>query len=230
MSTSVSSVPALVAAFFFGIVVNAALAALFLHVISHGSSVFRDGQRLVLATFLSSAALWALSDFISIAIDTTAASSCQIGVIISTLFDQFARFSVEQFLLWAVNKGAKTGPQQMIIQGLVGIRFILGAVFVGFSRSQYTPVCVPQSSMLPIAIIVVALDAVLVVVLAVAAFTNGLVSEVRSGQMGAGRGKAVLLVMVAFTFWTAVRSCFMQLACHLSSKRNKKMKLTVANR
>ncbi|CAK7200022.1 hypothetical protein SEUCBS139899_002710 [Sporothrix eucalyptigena] len=206
MSTSGTAVPTLVAAFVFGIVVNAASAALFLHVNGHGSSAFRDGQRLVLTTFLLSAALWAQSDFISIAIDPTATSSCQIGIIFSTLFDQLSRFSVEQYLLWAINKGARSGVQQMALQALVVTRFVVGCVFVGFSRPQFNPVCVPMSSMMPVAIVVIVLDVVLILALAVMAAMSGLISAARDGGSDAGRSKSILLVIVAFAIWTAPNS------------------------
>lgn len=211
MSTSGTSVSVLVAAFVFGIVVNAASAALFLHVNSHGSTVFRDGQRLVLTTFLLSAALWAQTDFISIAIDPTATSSCQVGIIFSTFFDQLARFSIEQYLLWAINKGAKSGVQQMVLQALIVTRFVVGCVFVGFSRPQFDPVCVPMSSMIPVAIVVVVLDVVLIVTLAVMAIMADLMRDVREGGSDAGRSKSILLVIVAFAIWTAV--------CVISSRR-----------
>ena len=168
--------------------------------------MFRDGQRLVLTTFLLGAALWAQNDFISIAIDPTATSSCQVGIIFSTFFDQLARFSIEQYLLWAINKGAKSGVQQMIFQALVVTRFVVGCVFVGFSRPQFDPVCVSMSSMMPVAIVLVVLDVVLIVTVAVMAIMAGLISDVREGSSDAGRSKSILLMIVAFAIWTAVCS------------------------
>ncbi|ERT01110.1 hypothetical protein HMPREF1624_02349 [Sporothrix schenckii ATCC 58251] len=202
MSTSGTSVPVLVAAFLFGIVVNAASAALLLHVSSHRGTVFRDGQRLVLTTFLLGATLWAQTDFISILINTTAASSCQVGIIFSTLFDQLARVSIEQYLLWAINKGAKSGVQQMALQALIVSRFVVGCVFVAFSRPQFNPACVPMSSMMPVAVVVVVLDFVLIAALAIIAVTAGLLRDARGGSADAGPSKAILLVIVAFAIWT----------------------------
>lgn len=92
----------------------------------------------------------------------------------------------------------------MLQAGIAG-RFVLGAVFVGFSRPQFNPACVPRSSMLPVAIVVVAMDAVLVTALAITAFTSGVVREVRGGRAGSGRSKSILLVIIAFAIWTAVR-------------------------
>lgn len=93
----------------------------------------------------------------------------------------------------------------MVLQALVVTRFVAGAVFVGFSRPQFDPVCVPMSSMMPVAIVVIVLDAVLIVTLAVMAVMAGLLSEVREGGSDAGRSKSILLVIVAFALWTAVR-------------------------
>ncbi|TPX10161.1 uncharacterized protein E0L32_001358 [Thyridium curvatum] len=194
---------ALIAAFAFGIVVNSASAALFLNVKGHGSSILRDGPRLVLITFLLSAALWAQTDFISIFIETAATTSCQVGIIFSTLFDQLGRFSIEQYLLWVVNGGSKSGIGQLGPQILVGIRFVLGAVFVGFSRPQTVPVCIPISSVLPLAILVVVLDAVIIATLAARAFFAGVLKDIRESSTDAARGKAILLVLVGLTLWTA---------------------------
>ncbi|KAK5663098.1 hypothetical protein OQA88_6514 [Cercophora sp. LCS_1] len=108
-----------------GIVVNAAAAALFLYTKGHGSAIFRDSQRLVLVLFLFSAALWAQIDFITILLDVTA-----------TVFDQLARFSIEQYLVWAMNNGSKPTVYQMIPQFIVLGRFVAGAVFTGFTRPQ----------------------------------------------------------------------------------------------
>lgn len=187
-----------------GIIVNAASAALFLYIRGHGSAIFRDGPRLVLITFLLSAALWAQIDFITTVVDTTATTSCQVGIIFTTFFDQLARFSIEQYLLWAINSGTKSGLQQILPQALLGVRFVLGMVFVGFSRPLFDPVCVPHSSVLPLAILVVALDAVIIAGLAGLAFSAGLVTDVRENRAGAARSKSILLVIVGSAIWTAV--------------------------
>ncbi|KAJ9151418.1 hypothetical protein NKR23_g3241 [Pleurostoma richardsiae] len=192
---------ALIAAFAFGIVVNAASAALFLNVKGQGPAL-RDGLRLVLITFFLSSALWAQVDFITTLINTDATSSCQIAIVFTTLFDQLARFSIEQCLLWAINGGAGASTGQMIAQGLVAARFILGGVFVGLSRPQFKPVCVPTSSVLPVAIVVVALDAVIIATLAGRAFSVGIVKSVRENGPESGRGKAILLVIVGVAVWT----------------------------
>ena len=187
-----------------GFVVNAASAALFLYINGHGSSIFRDGQRLVLITFLLSAALWAQVDFITTVIDARATMSCQIGIIFNTLFDQLARFSIEQYLLWAINSGTKPGASQMIMQTIVGGRFVLGMVFVGLSRPLADPICLPRSSVLPVAIVVVAVDAAIILSLTWMAFSAGLVRHVRGHEEAAPRSKSILLVILGFAIWTGV--------------------------
>jgi len=188
-----------------GIVVNAASAALFLYISGHGAAIFRDGLRLALISFLLSAALWAQIDFIAMVINTTATMTCQVALIFTTFFDQLGRFSIEQYLLWAIHSGdAATGWQRFLMQSAIGLRFVLGMVFVGLSRPQFDPVCVPISSVLPIAILVVALDAAIIAGLAIQSFSSGKVREVREGQPGAVRSKSILLVIVGMAIWTAV--------------------------
>ncbi|KAB5583278.1 hypothetical protein GE09DRAFT_1078292 [Coniochaeta sp. 2T2.1] len=196
---------ALIAAFTFGIVVNAASAALFLFTRGHGSSIFRDGLRLVLITFLLTSALWAQIDFITTVVDTTGGTmSCQIGLIFSTLFDQVGRFAMEQYLLWAMVTPGKTSAGGMVTQVFIAARFIVGAVFIGFTRPQVDTFCVARSSLMPVAFTVIALDGVIIVSLAARALMTGLVADVREGKSSSPRSKSILIVMVGFVIWTAM--------------------------
>jgi hypothetical protein len=199
------NIQALIAAFSFGIVVNAASAALFLYVKGHGSTIFRDGLRLVLITFLAGSALWAQVDFIATVIDPTATSGCQVAILFSTAFDQIARVSMEQFILWAINSNAgKPNMLALITQLLLALRFIAGAVLVGFSRPQFNPVCVARTEVVPIGGAVVGLDVVLVLVLAAMAFSVGAVNESSHPQSGVVRGRGLLFTIVGFGIWTGV--------------------------
>ncbi|KAK3292601.1 uncharacterized protein B0H64DRAFT_232308 [Chaetomium fimeti] len=199
---------ALVAAFFFGIVLNAASAALVLYVKGYGlSAVFRDSQRLVLVLFLLSAALWAQIDFITVLLDiSTSSMPCQIGIIFSTTFDQFARFSVEQFLLWALNNnnGAKLSLTQLIPQVLVLVRFLAGAVFIGFTRPQTDDFCLATTSALPVGILVAGLDGAIVLLLIIRAYSaGGAAKENRDGKgVDADRARALMAVLLGLVFWT----------------------------
>ncbi|AEO58974.1 hypothetical protein MYCTH_2306800 [Thermothelomyces thermophilus ATCC 42464] len=199
---------ALIAAFFFGIVLNAASAALVLFVKGYGlSAVFRDSQRLVLVLFLLSAALWAQTDFITILLDITASNvPCQVGIIFATVFDQLARFSVEQFLLWALNldNGAKLSLMQLIPQVLVLARFLAGAVFIGFIRPQTDDFCVATTSALPVGILVTALDGAIISLLIIRAYSAG--GAAKDDQYGKGvtadRARALMAVLLGLVFWT----------------------------
>lgn len=112
-----------------------------------------------------------------------------------------ARFAIEQFLLWTLNANSQVSWAQMVPQGLLLGRFILGAVFVGLSRPEFNPVCVPTSSVLPVAIVTVALDAVIIATLAWRALSGGMV---RSVSRGSARSKSVLLTLTGLAIWTAV--------------------------
>ncbi|KAK4242735.1 hypothetical protein C8A03DRAFT_28965 [Achaetomium macrosporum] len=198
---------ALVAAFFFGIVLNAASAALVLYLRGYGvAAVFRDSQRLVLVLFLLSAALWAQIDFITILLDiTTSSIPCQVGVIFSSVFDQLARFSIEQFLLWALNNrnGARVSAIQLIAQILVLGRFVAGAIFTGFTRPQTDTFCVATASARPVGILVPALDAAIILLLVIRAYSAGGVAKENGEGKGtdADRARALMVVLLSLAFW-----------------------------
>lgn len=187
------SAQALLGAFFFGILFNAASAALVLYVIGHGSAIFRDGLRLVLIMFLASSAGWALVEFLATIIEPTAATTCQVAVIFSSVFDQLGRVFVEQYLVWAARtegkKGLNAAPQVLVLG-----RFGVGMAFIGLTRSEFNPTCVPVSSVLPVAIIVVVLDVLIL----------GLVA-IQILSMGSAKGKkSITWVTIGLAIWTAV--------------------------
>ncbi|KAK4463804.1 hypothetical protein QBC42DRAFT_285070 [Cladorrhinum samala] len=202
MASEGAPTQALIGAFTFGTVLYAASAAAVLYIKDHGSTVFRDSQRLVLVSFLISSALWATIDFITLLISTTSSSMpCQIGVIFATIFDQLARFSIEQFLLWALtNNGGKLSVVQLIPQILVLVRFLVGAVFVGFTRPQTDDFCVATTSALPIGVVVIAFDVVIIMLLIQKAYSSGPGS---AKAMNPDRTKAITSVLLGLACWTA---------------------------
>ena len=119
-------------------------------------------------------------------------------------FDQLARVSLEQYLLWAVSSGGKMSAATFIPQAFLLIRFVVGAVFVGLTRPQFSPVCVAKTSILPIGIAVIAVDVVLVLMLVARAFQVGLVKDIRAGKSDGIRGKAVLFAISGLAVWTGV--------------------------
>ena len=189
---------------------NAAPAALVLYTKGHGLAVFRDGLRLVLVLFLLLAALWANVEFITLLLDIrTSALGCQIGIIFATVFDQLARFSIEQYLLWAMNSGTETtglSLVHLVPQLLILGRFIAGAAFAGFARPQTDTFCLVASSALPVSILVIALDVVILLLLTARAFSVGLFTNMHSKNTNAARSKSLLLIMLGLVIWTAVRA------------------------
>jgi hypothetical protein len=162
----------------------------------NGVSVREDGRRLALVLFLIFAALWALIDFINLNI-TFSTTSCQAALAFSTLTDQLARVCIEQFLLWSIGHGSIPTLSQLILQFALGVRLVIGAVFVGFTRPHFAPVCVARISVLPIAIVVLAFDVVII--------TGLTIRSMSISAPGRGQKKALILIIVAFALWTGVR-------------------------
>ncbi|KAI1100089.1 hypothetical protein F4804DRAFT_56886 [Jackrogersella minutella] len=190
---------ALLGAFFFGILFNAASAALVLYVIGHGSTIFRDGLRLVLICFLLSSAAWALVEFIATIIEPTATSSCQVAAVFSSVFDQLGRIFVEQYLIWATQVQGKKSVLTLVSQILLVGRFGVGMAFIGLTGSEFNPTCVPVSKIFPIGVTVVALDAVILVLLAIQVLSSGSTK----GITGDGRApkRSVTLVIIGLAIW-----------------------------
>ncbi|KAK7942774.1 uncharacterized protein PG986_011887 [Apiospora aurea] len=189
------SIQPLIAAFAFGILFNTASAGFVLYFKGHGSAIFRDGLRLALIIFLATSGLWALTGFISTLLAPTASSQCQIAVIISSLFDQVARTAIQQSLVWAVAKEGTPSLLGKIQQGHVLARFIVGMVFVGETRPQFNSTCVPVSNHIAIAIVIIAMDAVMLATLAIRALTSD------DSSQNSGRRKAILLTIAALAVW-----------------------------
>ncbi|KAL3420656.1 hypothetical protein PVAG01_07101 [Phlyctema vagabunda] len=200
------TIQSLSAAFSFGILLQAALGALFVNWRGHGSTIFQDGRRLVLVLFLIFAALWAQIDFLNLLITPSASTTCQVGLIFTTAFDQLARVVLEQFLLWSVGNGTKLTPARIILQIILGFRVVAGGLLAGFTRPQFTPFCVAYTSLLPASIIVLALDAIIIGVLLIQALSLGLFRDMRGGQRSdkQEQSKAVVVTIFGFAFWTGL--------------------------
>ncbi|KAK2064876.1 hypothetical protein LY76DRAFT_600749 [Colletotrichum caudatum] len=188
-------VQALIAALTFGIVIQAATPSVFPLLKGHGSNIFRDGLRLVLITFLISSALWAQIDFTGLTLDPTSTSGCQVVVIFNSVFDQLARFAIEQFLLWSTNANASTPAGAVAYQAVLGVRFVLGGVFVGFQKAQIATVCVARNDLLAIGAVVMATDFVIIAMLAFRASSIG-IKSVQSKT-------AIMRTILGLALWTA---------------------------
>ncbi|KAH0524846.1 hypothetical protein TsFJ059_007300 [Trichoderma semiorbis] len=194
-----SSAPALVATFVFGLVVLAASAAIFFFVKASKSPLIRDELRLALSFFLAASALWGILDFATTLVHENSASACQTVISFAAVFDQVARVSVEQFLLWAVNGGIKVTKLSLAMQGALLVRFVLGAIFVGVQRPQFEPVCVARNLVLPIGVIVMVTDVAMVAALStkvvLAKKSNALRPELT-------RTNALIFVTAGLGIWT----------------------------
>lgn len=182
---------------------NAASAATFLMVKGKSTPLRKDGQRLALTTFLTSAALWAQIAFIASAVDPSSTTGCQVAVAFSSGFDQLSRVALLQYLLWAAG-ATKTAVQRLVPQGLLLVRFALGGVFVGMQRPQFKPVCVPRTDILPVAIAVIVVDAILILACVVRIFSAGGLRDAMEGTAGDLKARGVYFTLGGFMLWTGV--------------------------
>ncbi|KAL7913246.1 hypothetical protein GGI35DRAFT_491419 [Trichoderma velutinum] len=196
-----SSAPALVATFVFGLVVLAASAAIFFFVKAGKSPLIRDELRLALSFFLAASALWGVLDFATTLVHEGSASACQTVISFAAVFDQVARVSVEQFLLWAVNGGVKVTKLSLAMQGALVVRFILGAIFVGVQRPQFEPVCVASNLILPIGVIVMVTDVAMVVALSTKVVLAKKSNAIRPEL---SRTNALIFVAAGLGIWTGL--------------------------
>jgi hypothetical protein len=192
-----------------GILLQAATGALFVYYKAKDAKILQDGRRLVLMLFMLFAALWAQISFINLIVTSTSTSTCQALLVFTTTFDQLARVSIEQFFLWAMSQGTKATTQQYLLQGVLVIRLIVGGVLVGLTRPdapQFSPVCAAHTSVLPIAIMVLALDFVIIGVSIIRIFSMGIFSDMRVAGKSTIReqSKALIFGVLAYALWTGV--------------------------
>ncbi len=165
-------------------------------------SIFQDGRRLVLILFLIFAALWAQIDFVNLLIPTTQSASCQGLLGVTTALDQLARVAMEQFLLWSVGQGTKLTAERLILQVVLLIRLVAGGILVGMTRPQFAPLCLARTSLLPVGIVVLALDAVIIIVLLIRALLLGNFGDKGFKQR---QSKALICAITGLAVWTGVR-------------------------
>ncbi|KAI9050946.1 hypothetical protein LZ554_005057 [Drepanopeziza brunnea f. sp. 'monogermtubi'] len=195
------AVQTLSAAFSFGTVLQAALGALLIFSRGHGSTIFKDGRRLVLLLFFLFAALWAQVEFVSLLLAKDMANICQLTILLSTIFDQLARVAIEQFFVWSMG-GTKVTPGRLILQGALFVRLIGGGMLVAFTKSQFAPACVSrislqQTPLTPVSIAVLGLDAIIVGVLLIRE-----ISGKSPDPMQKKKSKALIFSIVGLGVWT----------------------------
>ncbi|KAK7415275.1 hypothetical protein QQX98_006024 [Neonectria punicea] len=205
-----SSNQVLIAAFSFGMVVNAATGAVFLYLKGHTSSLLRDGLRLVLVVFLTTSALWAQTDFITTLIGVQSAMGCQIAIVFATIFDQLARVSLQQATVWAIGHHDRVTPaESLATQGAIITRFILGGVFVGLQRPQLNNVCVTSTSVLQFGIVLLITDLGFTAAILARFISFGLLKDIRRKTDSSSRSRAAFWTIVGLAIWTGTSAPLM---------------------
>lgn len=179
---------------------NAASAAALLYLQANGPPIFQDSLRLVLVIFLLSSALWSFIDFV--ALNTEASSGCQVAIAFGAAFDQLARSSFQQFLIWGMNGGVKISWTTFVPQLAVICRFVLGGVYVGFQRSDFHPVCISSTLIMPLGVSLLGVDTIIIFFLIARLTVVG--DNTKKDSEEAKRSKILLLAVGGAGFWTAV--------------------------
>lgn len=185
-----------------GILLQAAITALFLYLKGYETKLSQDRRRLVLVVFLIFTFLWAHLDFISLLVPTSNPSACQATTLLSSVCDQIARVAIGVYLLFSIGHETKATTEKYTMGSLVGLRVMAGLVFITFTRPQFAPLCIARSSMPGVSIFAIALDTIIVGVLAIR------IIQLRSIQNGCSKDKqdqsrALTFVTIGFTIWTA---------------------------
>ncbi|KAH7238900.1 hypothetical protein BKA59DRAFT_503009 [Fusarium tricinctum] len=201
---------ALIAAFTFGLVAHAGTAALFLIFSKRASKIIRDAPRLALVAFLISSALWAQIDFASFLLNIDSKSGCQVMVTFASIFDQFARVSIQQSLLWIFSTHSLASLTEIaIMQGFLVLRLILGGVFVGIQRPQMAGVCLTMTSIVPVGITVSVVDTAFVAFLLMRIISRGNYSDTQKGSISPGQSRAAALIVLGLVIWTGTSAPLM---------------------
>ena len=110
--------------------------------------------------------------------------------------------AIEQFLLWSVGHKTKVTVERLVLQAILGVRVVVGVVLVGFTRPEFAPVCIARTSLLPVGIVVLALDIIIIGVLIIRALSSGIFRVWSNTPQR--QSKALILTIVGFTLWTGV--------------------------
>ena len=86
----------------------------------------------------------------------------------------------------------KVTTERLILQVILFLRMVAGGLLVGFTRPDFAPVCVARTKLLPIAIVVLVLEAIIIGVLLVRAFLLGMFGDLSVKVQVLGRSRARL--------------------------------------
>lgn len=167
----------------------------------------RGASRLALVIFSITSALWALTSFIATLINTGSVGSCQVTIIFATLFDQVARVSLMQALVWEINNTTKpSSVEGLVFQGILLVRFITGSVFVGFQRPQTDIVCITRTSLLSLGVLTFVMDTLLITGLLARVVLARPDNDARRTVLKTAWKRTTFLVTTGLGIWTMVSS------------------------
>jgi hypothetical protein len=131
-------------------------------------------------------------------------------VTFASTFDQFARVSIQQGLLWIFSTHSLASLTEIaIMQGFLVLRLILGGVFVGIQRPQMAGVCLTMTSIVPVGITVSVIDTAFVAFLLMRIISRGNYSDTQKGSISPGQSRAAALVVLGLVIWTGTSAPLM---------------------
>lgn len=122
-----------------GILLHAAQSSFYSAIHGHYKTLFLHRRRLILLAFLLSASLLALSQFVVLLLLDDI--PCQIAVIFSTTFDQLTRISAYAFVISKIVEETQYRNERYMLWAALGLRGVVAGVVIGFTRTQFIPVC-----------------------------------------------------------------------------------------
>lgn len=190
-----------------GILFQSGLTALQLYTKGHGfgKKLIKDHRRLVLVIFLIGVAIWSQVLFAGLIVPASIPIICQVTTSITSTFDQVSRVALEGFLLWSVAHVSKSAREKRVLGTIIGVRGIVGAVFVGFVRTQFDPTCLAVSTLLPVSVVLIAMDVIIVGIIIVRIFTLELFKQSRDKSLGPRQEqcKGLIFITLGFLVWLA---------------------------
>lgn len=122
-----------------GILLHAAQSSFYATLRGHVRTLPLYRRRVLLLSFLLTVSLYALGQFVVLLLleDTP----CQVAVVFSTIFDQLSRVLAFAFVAGKITEETHHKFEKVGLYGAILLRFLLGAVIVGFTRIQFIPVC-----------------------------------------------------------------------------------------
>lgn len=101
-----------------------------------------------------------------------------------------------------MNGGVRISWTTFLPQLAVICRFVLGGVYVGFQRSDFQPVCVSSTLIMPLGVSLLGIDAIIIFFLLAKLTVVG--DNNKKDSEEARRSKILLVAVGGAGFWTAV--------------------------